>query len=284
MKLGVDIYTIRSQGWNAFQILDYCAGIGLNLVHFSDLNSFASTEPGYLAEVKAHAEGLGLALEVGMLSICPTAAIFDASQGTAVEQATRMLHVASALGSPILRCVLGSLADRRSAQPLEAHIQATVETCQAVRDLATDLGIKLALENHAGDMLGWELKDLIEQAGPEYVGACIDSGNPVWVAEDPMVTLEHLAPYVLTSHVRDSAVYAHPTGAAVQWVAMGDGNVGIDAWVARYQALCPRAPLSLEIITGGPPKILNYLEDEYWAAYPQARASEFARFERLVRR
>jgi len=67
-------------------------------------------------------------------------------------------------------------------------------------------------------------------------------------------------------------------------VAMGDGNVGIDAWVERYQALCPGAPLSLEIITGGMPKVLNYLEDEYWAAYPQARASEFARFERLVRR
>ena len=48
MKLGVDIYTIRSQGWDAYQILDYCAGIGLNLVHFSDLNSFASTEDGYL--------------------------------------------------------------------------------------------------------------------------------------------------------------------------------------------------------------------------------------------
>jgi sugar phosphate isomerase/epimerase len=283
MKLGVDIYTIRDQGWNAFQILDYCAGIGLNLVHFSDLNAFASTDEGYLAEVKAHADELDLALEVGMMSICPTAAIFDASQGTAVEQTTRMLHIASVLGSPILRCVLGSNADRHSQVPLKAHMQAAAETCQAVRGLATELGIKLALENHAGDMQGWELKSLIEQAGPECVGACIDSGNPLWVAEDPMVTLEHLAPYVVTSHVRDSAVYAHPKGAAVQWVAMGDGNVGIDAWVERYQALCPQAPLSLEIITGGMPKLLNYLEDEYWDAYPKARAGEFARFERLVR-
>ena len=283
MKLGVDIYTIRSQGWNAFQILDYCASIDLNLVHFSDLNSFASTDDGYLAGVKAHADSLGLALEVGMMSICPTAAIFDASQGTAVEQTTRMLHIASALGSPILRCVLGSNADRRSALPLEAHMQAAVETCLAVRGAAMDLGIKLAIENHAGDMQGWELKQLIEAAGPEYVGACIDSGNPVWVAEDPMITLQHLAPYVLTSHVRDSAVCAHPLGAAVQWVAVGDGNVGIEAWIERYQQLCPGAPLSLEIITGGMPRVLNYFEEDYWTAYPKARASEFARFERLVR-
>ena len=32
---------------------------------------------------------------------------------------------------------------------------------------------------------------LIEQAGPEYVGACIDSGNPLWVGEDPLVTAEN---------------------------------------------------------------------------------------------
>jgi sugar phosphate isomerase/epimerase len=283
MKLGVDIYTIRSQGWNAFQILDYCAGIGLNLVHFSDLNSFANTEDSYLAEVKAHADGLGLSIEVGMMSICPTATIFDASQGTAVEQTTRMLHIASALGSPILRCVLGSNADRYTGQGITGHMQATVETCKAVRSAAMDLGIKLAIENHAGDMQGWELKQLIEQAGPEYVGACIDSGNPVWVGEDPLVTLEHVAPYVATSHVRDSAVYPHPLGAAVQWVAMGDGNVGIETWVERYKALCPEAPLSLEIITGLTPRVLNYLEDSYWETYPNARAGELARFERLVR-
>jgi sugar phosphate isomerase/epimerase len=284
MKLGVDIYTIRSQGWDAFEILDYCAGIGLDLVHFSDLNSFASTEDAYLREVKAHADGLGLALEVGMMSICPTATIFDATEGTAVEQTTRMLHIGSTLGSAILRCVLGSNADRHTEAPLETHIQGTIETCKAVRDLAMDLGIVLAIENHAGDLQGWELKRLIEAAGPEYVGACIDSGNPVWVGEDPLVTLEHLAPYVATSHVRDSAVWSHPRGAAVQWVAMGDGNVGIEAWVERYKIVCPNAPLSLEIITGGTPRVLNYLEDKYWTTYPEARAAEFARFERLVRK
>jgi sugar phosphate isomerase/epimerase len=180
--------------------------------------------------------------------------------------------------------VLGSNADRHSELPLEAHMQATVETCKAVRGLVMDLGLKLAIENHAGDMQGWELKTLIEQAGPEYVGACIDSGNPLWVAEEPLVTLEHLAPYVVTSHVRDSCVYLHPLGAAVQWVAMGDGNVDIENWVARFQELCPHAPISLEIITGGTPRVLNYLEDGYWDAFPKARASEFARFERLVRR
>jgi sugar phosphate isomerase/epimerase len=283
VKLGVDIYSIRSQGWNAFEYLDYCAQIGLDVVHFSDLEPFESTEEGYLKKVKARADELGLDIEAGMGSICPTSTSFRAELGTAVEQATQMLHVASVLGSPVLRTLLGSNADRRTETPLQAHIQATIATCKAVRGLAMDLGIKLAIENHAGDLQGWELERLIEEAGPEYVGACIDSGNPLWVAEDPMVTLEHLAPYVVTSHVRDTAVWSHPRGAAVQWVAMGDGNVGIQEWSERYKALCPDAPFTLEIITGGPPRVLNYMEDAYWAVYPEARASEFARFERLVR-
>jgi sugar phosphate isomerase/epimerase len=158
-----------------------------------------------------------------------------------------------------------------------------VETCKAVRSLALDLGVKLAIENHAGDLQGWELKELIERAGPDYVGACIGSGNPLWVAEDPMVTLEHLAPYVVSSHVRDTRVWPHPQGAAALWCSMGDGNVGIQAWTAEFKRRCPNVPYTLEIITGMTPRILAYMEDGYWRAFPRARAAEFARFERLVR-
>jgi len=53
------------------------------------------------------------------------------------------------------------------------------------------------------------------------------------------VTLEALHPYVLTSHVRDSAVWKVPQGAAVAWVRMGEGNVGIRQYVKKYAALCP---------------------------------------------
>ncbi|MGC9346590.1 MAG: sugar phosphate isomerase/epimerase family protein, partial [Anaerolineae bacterium] len=138
-------------------------------------------------------------------------------------------------------------------------------------------------ENHAGDLQGWELRGLIEAAGPEYVGACLDPGNSVWVAEDPLVTFQHVGPYVATSHIRDSAVWSHPRGAACQWVALGDGNVGIEELAERYKVGCQGASFTLEIITGRPPRVLNYMEDAYWTAFPKARAWEFARFERLVR-
>jgi len=283
MKLGVDIYSIRSQDWNAFEYLGYCKKIGIDVVHFSDLNPFESTEDSYMKEVKSRADELGLEIEAGMGSICPTSNSFRGDRTEAVEQVKQMLYIAKILESPSLRCFLGSFADRKTEKPLEIHIQATIETCKAVKDMATELGIKLAVENHSGDLQGWELKMLIEEAGPEYVGACIDTGNPLSVLEDPVITLKHLAPYVVTSHIRDGIVWPHPKGAAVQWVAMGDGNIGIEDWAERYKVQCPDAPFTLEIITGRPPRVLNYLEEDFWSALPNAKASEFARFERLVR-
>ena len=283
MRLGYDIYTLLSQGWNAFQHIDYAQRTDLQVVHFSDLTPFASLDDSYLVQVKTHADRSGIDLEVGMLSICPTSSIFSGDRGTATEQLSEMLHIARLLGSPIVRCVLGANADRTGPLPLESHVQATVQTCRAVRQLAVHLQVKIAIENHAGDLQGRELRELIERAGPEYVGACIDTGNPLWVAESPFVTLSHLAPYVLTSHVRDSAVWAHPQGAAVQWVAMGEGSIGIDRWARRFKEACPDSAFSLEIITGGLPRVLNYLDAGFWTAYPNTPGAEFAQFVRLVR-
>lgn len=283
MKLGVDIYSLRYNDWDAYQHLEYASSIGLDIVHFSDMGPFESLDDGYLASVRAKADCLGLDIEVGMDSICPTSRAFHPEGGTAPQQVRRMLDIAAQLRSKVLRCYLGTNADRHTELPLATHINGVVETCQAVRDMAMDLGITIAIENHAGDLQARELRAMIEAAGPEYVGACIDPGNAMWVHENPFVTLDYLAPYVATSHARDTAVWSHPKGAAVQWVAMGEGGVGIADWARAYQERCPNAPFTMEIITGFAPRILNYFEAEYWDAFPETPAWEFARFEQLVR-
>jgi 3-oxoisoapionate decarboxylase len=129
-----------------------------------------------------------------------------------------------------------------------------------------------------------ELRTLIEEAGKDYVGACLDTGNPMWVMEDPLVTLEVLGPHTVTTHIRDSVVFEHERGAAAQWVALGDGVVDFKRFVARYRELCPDAAMQLENITGRPPRVLPYLEPEFWKAFPKSDASEFARFVALAKR
>ncbi len=85
----------------------------------------------------------------------------------------------------------------------------------------------------------------------------------------------------LTSHVRDTAVWRVPEGAAVQWVRMGDGNIGIDEYVRKYQRLCPGRALSLEIIVTQP-RIYPYLDPKFWDGYRTTPAWEFSRYLNLV--
>jgi sugar phosphate isomerase/epimerase len=276
VKPGIDLFSLRSQNWTPFQYLDYCAAHGAKVVHFSEIRFIGSLDPANLRTVRQHAEKLGIEVEIGTKSICPTSKMFDPKEGTAEEQLTRMIAAAKIVGSRIVRCVLGSSDDRRPG-PIERHIESTVQVLHNIRSQATDAGIKIAIENHAGDMQARELKTLIEGAGRDVVGVCLDSGNPLWTIEDPHLTLETLYPYVLTSHVRDSAVWLVPEGAAVAWVRMGEGNVDIEGYVRKYAELCPGRALSMEcIVTGG--RVFPYHDAKFWDAYRNDPAWEFERF------
>ena len=280
VKLGIDIFSLRSQNWTAFQYLDYCAAQKVQVVHFSEIRFLGSLEPSHLEKVRERAHELGLQLEIGMKSICPTSKMFDAAQGTAEQQLTKMIDSARIIGSKIVRCVLGS-ADDRKPGPIEARMSDTVAVLHNVRTKAMDAGIKIAIENHAGDMQALELKSLVEQGGSDFVGVCLDSGNPLWTMEDPHDVLDILHPYALTSHVRDSAVWNVPQGAAVTWVQMGRGNVNIDSYVRKYIELCPGKAVSMESILLGP-KVLPFRDNSFWDQYRNMPAWEFEHYRELA--
>lgn len=282
VKLGIDLFSLRGQNWTPTQYLDYCAARQVQVVHFSEIRFIGSLDPQNLRTVREQAARLGLEVEIGMKSICPTSKMFDASQGTAEQQLEGMIESAHIVGSKIVRAVLGSADDRRPG-PIEAHIEDTVRVLHRVRPKAVDSNIKIAIENHAGDMQARELKMLVEEAGRDFVGVCLDSGNPLWTIEDPHLTLDTLHPYVLTSHVRDSAVWRVPQGAAVTWVQMGRGNVDIDSYVRKYIEWCPGKALSLESIVFGP-RILPYRDRKFWDAYRNTPAWEFERYLEIAER
>jgi 3-oxoisoapionate decarboxylase len=283
IRLGFDSYSIRAFHWKAIQLLDYAAGLKLDAIQFSSLEDYESFEPDYLARVKDHAAKVRIAIDGGMGCICPLSSSWNAKDGDPKENILRGLRVAKAVGANSMRCYLGKAADRLGKYPIEALMESTIALFRSVRSEALDLGVRIALENHAGDMQAHEVRTIIEESGKDAVGACLDTGNPMWVVEDPLVSLEVLAPYVVTSHVRDSAVYEHPRGAAAQWTALGDGSIDFHKFMARYRELCPQAAMQLEIITGRPPQVLPYLEPDFWKAFPKAKASEFARFVALAR-
>ena len=283
IRLGFDTYSIRAFEWKATRLIDYAASLKLDTIQISSLDDYESLDPAHLAQVKDHAARVGIVLDGGMGSICPLSTSWNAKNGDPKENILRGLRVAKAIGATSMRCFLGQEADRLGKYGIEACMESTIAVLRSVRSEAQDLGVTIAIENHSGDTQAHEVRTMIEEAGKDYVGSCLDTGNPMWVVEDPMVSLETLAPYVVTTHIRDSAVYEVPRGAAAQWVALGDGSIDFHKFVARYRELCPNASMQLEVITGRPPRTLPYLEPDFWKEFPKADASEFARFVALAK-
>jgi sugar phosphate isomerase/epimerase len=281
-RLGVDLFSVRNQKWTAFESLDYCAKLGAKLVHFSELAYLGSLDESNLLAVREHATKLGVAIEVGTRTFCPTSKSFDPKQGTAEEQMVRALNAARVTGSPIVRTFMATSADRDPADGgIARQMEAMARLLNSMRSRITDLNLKIAIENHSGDMQARELKSLVEAAGKDYVGVCLDAGNPLWTLEDPHLTLETLYPYVLTTHCRDTCVWRVPEGAAVAWVRMGEGNVGISEYIAKLRQLRPDLPVTLEIIVTNA-RIFPYLDQKFWEAYRNQPAWEFARFLKLA--
>jgi sugar phosphate isomerase/epimerase len=283
LRLGLDNFAVRAMNWKAHALLDYAASLKLDSLFITDLDAFENHEDAYLREVKAKADDLGVGICLGTWSICPTSKAFKNKWGTAEEHLALGLRMARTLGSPVIRVVLGTGEDRKTEGGIEARIADTVKVCQACRSRAVDAGVKIAVENHAGDMQAWELVTLIEAAGKDYVGANVDAGNATWTMEDPVDNLQTLAPYAACTSLRDSMIWESEKGAKVQWTAMGEGCVDLKTYFDRFAERCLNVPVHIETISGFAREI-PYLTTDFWKPWPKARAGEFARFLALAKR
>ncbi len=282
-KLGFDNFSVRAFGWQAPQLIDYAASLGLDSLFITNLDALEKFEDPYLADVKARARDKGLDLLLGSWSICPTSRAFRDNYGSAEEHLRLGLRLAKVLGSPVFRCVLGTREDRKTDGGIEKRIEDTVKVCRAVRSQALDAGIKIAIENHAGDMQAWELVTLVEAAGKDYVGVTFDSGNVTWTLEDPIDSLTRLAPYVVCTHIRDSMIWETETGARVAWTAIGEGCNDARAFFAKLAELCPGVAVHAEIISGFNIEF-PYLKPEFWDVWPKAKGSDLAAFLALAKK
>ena len=283
IKLGLDNYSVRNMNWKAGELIDYAAKLGTDSLFITDFGPFESFEEKYLNEIRLKAQDKGIQIQLGSWSICPTSRSFRNDWGTADEHLALGIRMAKALGSPVFRVIQGTSADRATPGGIEARIADTVTVLKAGRSRAIDAGVKVAVENHAGDMQAWELVTLIEAAGKEFVGANMDSGNAVNTFEDPEASLEILAPYVVTTSLRDSAIWESANGATTFWAAMGDGTLDLKAYFDKFETLCPGVPVHIETISGGAREIA-YLRPGFWTNWPKARAKDFARFLALAKK
>ena len=276
VELGSIDGSVGGNQFTAVQFLDYLSSIKLTWAMIS-LPPAVLGDEAAVRQVREHADRLGIKLQLALRLGLPQRALFNPQLGTLEEQVARALKASQIFGATCMRCILGGDPERPQ---IEMHIDNMVKAVRGIRSRIVDSGVKLAVENHGGDLQAREMKMMIEAVGRDIMGVCLDSGNPVWMLEDPHMTLEMLIPYTETCHVRDSAVWKVPEGIAVRWVNMGEGNVDIDGWIRKFIQAKPGMPIIFENLVSGAaadPRDLRSQVLEQLATDAGVRARPFSR-------
>jgi sugar phosphate isomerase/epimerase len=143
--------------------------------------------------------------------------------------------------------------------------------------IAEKYRIPLALENHKDWTVDQQIA-IFKGYSTEYFGACLDFGNNLALCEDPMQVAEKLAPYAITTHVKDMGVEPYAEGFLLSELRLGEGFLDLRKMVSLVRK---GTRFNLEMITRDPLKI-PCLTDRYWATFPEIKADQLAHALHLV--
>ena len=260
--------------------MDFCIKQKLDAMFLQDSLDTGVMDPKHWADVKSWAQEAALHLETGGIAFLPKT---PDDYPHVVANMKKNIDRARGMGSPIVRTLMASDRYAMPPGPVEQHVETGVKLLRELRSYAMDAGVKIAVENHK-DLNAWQTRELILAAGKEFVGSYLDTGNPVFVAEDPMTTVEELGPLAVCLHLRDSVVYEVPEGIAVQWVPLGEGTVDFNAIVAKAAEILPDVYIYCKPITARPPVVIPVYTDEFWTKwFPRSRSRDLERFIRLAK-
>jgi sugar phosphate isomerase/epimerase len=240
----------------------------------------ANNDPAHWKELKDTAARLGLELHGGDAGALPRTP--DGMDATMKRMREGIRH-AVGMGSKLVRFRVAGDRATMPPGPVVKTIETMVKVLRSVRTEAMDAGIKFAIENHK-DLYCRQTRQIIDAAGKEFVGSYLDTGNPVFVMEDPLSTVEALGPVAVMLHLRDSVVYESRNGIAVQWVPLGEGVVDFKKIIAKAREVCPPIAVYNKPITGRPPQILAIYDPEFMKTWYDMLGSDLARFLSLAKR
>jgi 3-oxoisoapionate decarboxylase len=278
--LGFNTYSVRALRWRDVPLVEYGASQKLDAVYLQDSLDPANNDPAHWPELKQAAARLGLELHGGDAGSLPKTA--DGIDATLERMRLGIRH-AVGIGSKLVRFRVASDRAGLPPGPVEKTMENMIRVLRSVRTEAMDAGVKFAIENHK-DLYCWQTRQIIDAAGKEFVGSYLDTGNPVFVMEDPLATVETLGPVAVMLHLRDSVVYEARNGIAVQWVPLGEGVVDFKQIVAKAKEVCPPISIYNKPITGRPPVILAIYDPAFMKNWQDMRASDLARFLALAKR
>jgi sugar phosphate isomerase/epimerase len=277
MKLGLDSYSTRNSGQDPIGVLRLADDLGLKGVLF-ELSPFTSFHDKDLQAIREHAEGAGMYVELGMGSVFrwhPMAQkgrdlLDDAGYDVSVSDAGIVIHhlaVAQKLGSPLLRCVAGNLFTRDEGYDMAALADDAVAILAEACKAADEMGMKIALENHA-DFTVRELVSILARVNSPAFGFTLDCANLAFDLDEPLRLARIMAPYTLTTHCKNYRVIRTPTGLALENGALGEGEIDVAAVAGLLAEQHPEVNLNIEIHSQFAPFKLDIFDQAFFQRHP----------------
>jgi sugar phosphate isomerase/epimerase len=261
---------------DTYEFLEHCHTLGAAGIQAGvngDIAGEATTRTD-VSRIRKRAEELGMFVE----AMVPMPRGTDT---TAFEQALKDARDVGAIG--LRAACLGTRRYETFAtfETWQQHVQESRLSIAAALPLLDQYKIPLGLENHK-DWTTDEILALMEQYSSEYFGVCLDFGNNISLLDDdPMDTIEKLAPYAVTTHFKNMAVDTDSDGFLMSEVLLGDGYLDLPRAVRFLQHARPKVRWSLEMITRDPLKV-PCLTDKYWVTFPDRNGLDLARALRFV--
>jgi 3-oxoisoapionate decarboxylase len=270
MGIAVTCYMTFGHPKDTYGFLEHANDLGAGGIQMQ----LTSKEPDYAHKLRARAEQLGMYFEaIGGLPARDDSGAFEQTVAAAKEAGALCLRV---------NCIPGrryetftSLEDWRKST---AQTRATIDTALRIVEKHQ---LPLAIENHK-DWTADELAALMKEKSSRWLGVCLDTGNNISLLDDPMATVEILAPYAFTSHVKDMGVAPYPDGFLLSEMPFGEGLLDMRRIVDTIRTARPQTHITLEMITRDPLQV-PCLTDKYWVTFPDRSGSYLARTLRMVR-
>jgi sugar phosphate isomerase/epimerase len=259
------------------RVLSLAIDLGLDGVLF-ELSPFTSFRDEELEAIRKAAEDKGLYIEFGMGSIFrwhPMAEkgrdlLAGAGYDISVSPAQIVichLKIAQKLGSPILRCVGGNLFTRDEGHDMAALADDAVAILRQACCVAADMGIRIAMENHA-DFTVRELAAILARVNSPAFGFTVDCANVAFDLDDPPRLAEIMAPHALTAHYKNYRIIRTSGGLALDNCSLGEGDIDVVSMAETLAKHRPGMNLNIEIHSQYAPFKLDIFDEKFFVRHP----------------
>ena len=284
MAVGIDNYCLHPLQLEPTEILEWAEASGAEGVQFSGLNPEVAekVDGAYLRDLSSYASEKGLYLEWGGGQHIP----FDPRtwEEKDIEGINKKAaEQAALLGTSIVRSCSGGMMRWDPSSPMtETLLEEMAKTLKAQRQMLMDNGVILAIETHF-EFTTHELLRLFGRCDAvpgEYLGICLDTMNLLTMLEDPVYATQRVLPWVVSTHIKDGAVFLDDTGLITFPAEIGKGVIDLRKICALLDQAQQKINLTIE--DHGGEFHLPVFDPLFLSKFPDLATEEMARILHLA--